>query len=120
MGTGPAGKIDRPFTRVTDPWVNRGTNHDLHEMIFMALTATLCGANSGADVARFVNAKWDWYARYMPLDQGCRITTRSDACSPGWIRESFSRRCTAGSTNAAAACGGQGVAIDGKTHRGSP
>ncbi|MBC8132010.1 MAG: ISAs1 family transposase [Deltaproteobacteria bacterium] len=119
MGTGPACKVDKHFANLTDPRVNRGTNHDLHEMIFMALTATICGANSWADVERFVNAKCDWFARFLALEQGVpshdtfgRVFARLDTgefltAMHGWVDEF---------------CGslrGQGVAIDGKAHRGS-
>ena len=55
----PASSVDKHFEKLTDPRVDRGTNHDLHEMIFMALTATIRGANGWADVERFVNAKFD-------------------------------------------------------------
>ena len=119
MGTGPACQIDKHFANLTDPRLNRGTNHDLHEMIFMALTATICGAQGWADVERFVNAKADWFARFLSMEHGVpshdtfgRVFARLDTgqfltALHGWVDEF---------------CGclrGKGVAIDGKTHRGS-
>ncbi len=43
--TGPAAPVAKHFENLTDPRVDRGQNHDLHEMLFIALTATICGAN---------------------------------------------------------------------------
>ncbi|MFN8710194.1 MAG: transposase family protein, partial [Planctomyces sp.] len=57
MTKGAASVVYQHFEKVTDPRVDRGRNHDLHEMIFMALTATICGANGWADVERFVKSK---------------------------------------------------------------
>jgi DDE_Tnp_1-associated len=45
MTHGPAGFICKHFEKVTDPRANRGAKHDLLEMIFMAITATICGAD---------------------------------------------------------------------------
>ena len=46
MMRGPAGVIYKHFEEVSDPPVNRGVKHDLVEMIFMALNATICGARA--------------------------------------------------------------------------
>ncbi len=54
---GPAAIVSKSFVNVTDPRLERGHNHDLLEMIFITLTATICGANSWADVERFANGK---------------------------------------------------------------
>ena len=119
MAHGPAGIIYKHFANVTDARVDRGGNHDLLEMIFMALTATICGANGWADVERFVNAKYDWFARYIPMQRGIpshdtfgRVFARLDTAEfltgmHGWV-DTF-----AGSLR------GRGIAIDGKTLRGS-
>lgn len=36
----------------------------------MALTATMCGANGWADVERFVDARYDWFEKYIPMESG--------------------------------------------------
>jgi len=88
-------------------------------MIFMALTATMCGANGWADVARFVDARYDWFEKYIPMENGIpshdtfgRIFARLDtgeflSAMHGWVDE------FAGNLQ------NKGVAIDGKTLRGS-
>ena len=119
MHTGPAGIVYKHFEKVTDPRAYRGPTHDLHEMIFMALTATMCGANGWADVERFVDARYDWFERYIPMENGVpshdtfgRIFAKLDtgeflSAMHGWADE------FAGSLR------NKGVAIDGKVLRGS-
>lgn len=116
---GPATLVYNSFERITDPRVDRGSNHDLLEMIFVALTAAICGADGWADVERFAKAKIDWFRRYIDLKYGVpshdtfgRVFSRLDtgeflASMHDWVdRFATSLR-------------GQGVAIDGKTLRGS-
>ena len=119
MHTGPAGIVYKHFEKVTDPRAYRGPTHDLHEMIFMALTATMCGANGWADVERFVDARYDWFEKYIPMENGVpshdtfgRIFAKLDtgeflSAMHGWADE------FAGSLR------NKGVAIDGKLLRGS-
>lgn len=119
MHTGPAGIVYKHFEKVTDPRSYRGPTHDLHEMIFMALTATMCGANGWADVERFVDARYDWFEKYIPMENGIpshdtfgRVFAKLDtgeflSAMHGWADE------FAGSLR------NKGVAIDGKTLRGS-
>ncbi len=119
MATDLVCKIDKHFVSVTDPRVNRGTNYDLVEMIFMALTATLCGAQGWVDIERFAMAKFEWFERFIPLEKGVpshdtlgRVFARLDTAEfltamHGWVDEF------------ASCLRGQGVAIDGKVVRGS-
>ena len=119
MHTGPAGIVYKHFEKVTDPRAYRGPTHDLQEMIFMALTATMCGANGWADIERFVDARYDWFEKYIPMENGVpshdtfgRIFARLDtgeflSAMHGWADE------FAGNLR------NKGVAIDGKTLRGS-
>ena len=107
------------FENVTDPRVNRGENHSLIEMIFVTLCATICGADSWADVERYGIAKLDWLRMYVPLQHGMpshdtlgRVFSRLDsiqfyAALQNWTHE------ISGSLK------GETVAFDGKTLRGS-
>lgn len=116
---GPAATIFKSFVNITDPRLERGHNHNLLEMIFIALTATICGANSWVDVERFAKAKIKWFRRYIKLEHGVpshdtlgRIFSRLDSgeflCAMHHWVDQF-----AGSLR------GKGVAIDGKVLRGS-
>lgn len=88
-------------------------------MIFITLTATICGANSWADVERFANGKIKWFRRYVKLKNGVpshdtfgRVFSRLDTdefltAMHHWVGQ------FAGSLR------GKGLAIDGKVLRGS-
>ncbi|PNY36343.1 ISAs1 family transposase [Rhodopirellula baltica] len=116
---GPATLIYNSFENISDPRVERGRNHDLLEMIFIALTASICGADGWVDVERFAKTKADWFQRYIDLKHGIpshdtfgRVFSRLDtgeflASMHHWI-DLF-----------ATSLRGQGIAIDGKTLRGS-
>lgn len=55
---------------MTDPRINRGENHSLIEMIFVALCATICDADSWGDVERYGKTKLDWLRKFIKLDNG--------------------------------------------------
>ena len=46
---------------MTDHRLNRGLNHDLGEIVFIALTAALAGTDSWADTERFGVSHQDWF-----------------------------------------------------------
>lgn len=68
--TGAATIVWKSFVIPTDPRADRGHNRDIHEIIFIALTATFCGANGWADVARFAKVKRDLFEQYLNLEEG--------------------------------------------------
>ena len=68
--SGPAKFVQRGFENVTDPRADRGFNHDRLEMVFVALTSAVCGANGWADVERFGKARLDWFRQYIELPHG--------------------------------------------------
>ena len=119
MATDLVCKINKHFVNVADPRVDRGTNYDLVEMIFISLTATMCGAQGWADIERFAMAKFDWFERFIPLEKGVpshdtfgRVFARLDTAEfltamHGWVDEF------------AGCLRGKGVACDGKVVRGS-
>jgi len=78
--TGPAAAVAKHFVYLTDPRADRGLNHDLLEMLFLALTATICGANSWANVERFAKARIDWFRRYIKLRRGVTVLAHIVNC----------------------------------------
>jgi len=107
------------FKKLRDPRVRRTRKHHLLEIITIALCATLCGANSWADVERFGKSKRKWFARFLKLPGGIpshdtlgRVFARLDT-------EAFGRCVRSWLTDWHGALTGQDVAIDGKTLRGS-
>jgi predicted transposase YbfD/YdcC len=58
------------FENLTDPRIERTQRHNLLDIVFIALCATLCGADGYADIERFGKAKADWFRRFLDLPNG--------------------------------------------------
>lgn len=107
------------FAKLTDPRVERTKLHSLLDMVFIALCATICGAEGWADVERFGKSKRDWFARFLALENGIpshdtfgRVFARLDTqefqtCVHNWL------------LNLGLLLKDQGISIDGKTLRRS-
>lgn len=107
------------FENLTDPRVERTKEHLLLDMISIALCAAICGADSWVDVEKFGHAKEDWFRRFLALPHGIpshdtfgRVFARLDTaefltCLQNWLRSLH------------LSLKEQGIAIDGKTLRGS-
>jgi predicted transposase YbfD/YdcC len=107
------------FENLTDPRIERTKQHLLLDMVTIALCAAICGANSWVDVEKFGHAKREWFACFLQLPNGVpshdtfgRVFARLDTeefllCLQDWLRSMH------------LALKEQGVAIDGKTLRGS-
>ncbi len=119
MRSGPAAVVCKHFENLTDPRVNRGKNHDLLEMVFIALTATLCGAQGWADVERFAQSKRNWFRQYIPLAQGVPSHDTFGRVFAVLATGEFLTAMHAWVDAFAGSLRGQGIAIDGKTLRGS-
>ncbi len=97
--------------------------HDLTEMLFIALAATLCGAQSCAEMAEFGVAKEPLLRRILTLEHGIpshdtfsRVFRRLD---PQAFAEAFQRFVAAFGAAARLAAPSGVVAIDGKSLRGA-
>lgn len=119
MVTGPAAVVYNHFENITDPRVNRGRNHSLIEMIFLALTATMCGAQGWADVERFANSKRDWFRRFIDLEHGVPSHDTFGRVFAVLDTGEFLTAMHAWVDSFAGSLRGRGIAIDGKTLRGS-
>lgn len=113
------GKFAECFGEVPDPR-GRNAQHDFVEILFIALLAQLCGAESCVDMADFADAKSDVLGEILDLKYGTpshdtfsRVFRMLDPVSfeAGFRRftATFSRKLGAGSV----------VAIDGKAVRGA-
>jgi len=107
------------FEDLTDPRVERSKHHLLLDMVTISLCAAICGADSWVDVEKFGLAKQLWFERFLELPNGIpshdtfgRVFARLDTgefltCLQNWLRSLH------------LSLKEQGVAIDGKTIRGS-
>lgn len=116
---GPAALVTKTFANVTDPRVDRGHNHDLLEMIFITLTAAICGANGWADVERFAKAKRDWFERYLKLEEGIPSHDTLGRVFAKLDTGQFLTAMHAWVDRFAGSLRDRGIAIDGKVLRGS-
>lgn len=107
------------FEKLTDPRIERTKRHLLLDMVAISLCAAICGANSWVDVEKFGIAKRAWFERFLELPEGIpshdtlgRVFARLDTaefllCLQNWLR------------SLGLSLKEQGIAIDGKTLRGS-
>lgn len=107
------------FVDLTDPREDRGYNHNLFDIVALALCGTICGANSWADIERFAKGHQGWFEQFLELPFGVpshdtfgRVFARLDTdefqqCLGRWVEQLQLQ------------LEGQTVAIDGKTLRGS-
>ncbi|QDV66876.1 Transposase DDE domain protein [Rosistilla carotiformis] len=117
--TGPAAIVSKCFENITDPRVDRGHNYDLVEMIFITLTAAVCGANGWVDVERFAKAKIDWFRRYVKLDNGIPSHDTLGRVFSNLDTGEFLTAMHQWVDHFASSLRDKGVAIDGKVLRGS-
>ncbi len=109
----------RYFAHLPDPRYKRARKHPLMSLLFIALCAFLCGADTFAQMQRWAKAKQDWLEERIPLPHGIpshdtigRVFARLDnkafaACFEAWTQALYQKT------------EGEVIALDGKTIRGS-
>lgn len=107
------------FAELTDPRVERTKEHLLQEILFIAIAAVLCGAETWNDIEFYGKTKRPWLKRFLRLPGGIpshdtfnRVFSALDpeeleACFVAWVRA------------VAQLSEGEIVSIDGKAIRGS-
>jgi predicted transposase YbfD/YdcC len=58
------------FQEVDDPRIHRSMAHPLLDILFLAVTATLAGADGPSDIEAFGKAKIEWLRRFIKLPGG--------------------------------------------------
>src|SRR3954454_14602626 len=107
------------FENLTDPRLERTRRFVLQDLLVVALCAMIANCNSWVDIERYGNAKLDFLRRFLALPNGIpshdtfgRVFAMLDpaallVCLQTWLAD------------VRAQLGGDHVAIDGKTLRGS-
>lgn len=107
------------FDTLTDPRVERSKRHKLLDIIFISISAVICGADNWKAIEVFAQAKREWLKTVLELPNGIpshvtfwRVFRRIDPaefqkCFAYWIQAAFDQ------------VDGDIIAIDGKTMRGS-
>ncbi len=107
------------FASLPDPRHAQGKDHQLLDILVIALCAVICGADSWVEVAEFGNAKRSWFDSFLDLPNGIpshdtfgRVFAALDPdqfqhCFLSWVRDTVVQ--TEGAV----------IAVDGKTVRRS-
>ena len=117
------------FAALPDPRRDHGKIHMLDEILFMAICAVLCGADSWLEIAEYSHSKVDWLKTFLTLPGGIpshdtfrRVFCLLDplafqACFADWISALMNRHGLISIPVDQPAL--KPIAIDGKTQRGS-
>lgn len=107
------------FADLEDPRDERGKDHQLLDIIAIAICAVICGAESWVDIEVYGQSKQEWLSTFLRLNNGipshdtfARVFARLD---PDQMQECFIRWVQAISQLSQ----GEVIAIDGKTVRHS-
>ena len=115
----PKNTIIDYFQELEDPRVDRTKDHLLIDIIFIAICAVICGADTWAGIESFGDSKHRWLKKFLKLPNGIpshdtfsRVFMMIDAeqfqeCFLKWVQSIHK------------ITGGEVVAIDGKTLRSS-
>jgi predicted transposase YbfD/YdcC len=78
--------IEEHFSKVTDPRVDRTKDHNLIDIIAIAICAVICGAEGWVDIELFGKSKLPWLKTFLELPNGIpshdtfgRVFSRIDA-----------------------------------------
>ncbi len=70
MSSKPLASITQHFATVTDPRVERTKQHQLLDLITIAICAVICGADTWVDVEQFGHDKLVWLKTFLALPNG--------------------------------------------------
>lgn len=58
------------FATLPDPRREHGRLHELGEIVFMAICAVLCGADTWQEIADYAESKIDWLKTFLAVPEG--------------------------------------------------
>lgn len=106
------------FTELTDPR-RREPTYPLLNIVTMALCAVICGCDDFVSIADWANMKKDWLAKFLDMSSGVPSHDRFNAIFAALKPAEFEKCLLNWITSLQEITGGQLIAIDGKTLRGS-
>ncbi len=107
------------FATIPEPRIERCRRHELIDILFLSISAVLCGAEGWEEIEDFGHARLSWLQRFFPFNNGipkhdtiARVLSRLD---PTALQASFMSWVN----DACKLTDGEVIAIDGKTVRRS-
>lgn len=107
------------FSGIRDPRVERTRRHKLADIIFIAVCATICGADDWVEIEEFGEAKKDWLKRFLELPNGIPSHDTFGRVFSMIDPKEFNRCFMEMISDIFEVIGGENISIDGKTIRHS-
>lgn len=107
------------FGNLEDFRIERGKLHALEDLVVLTIAAVVGGAEGWEAIAEFGRCKLDWLRQFIPLKNGVPSPDCLAYVMQRLSPQAFQRCFQTWTEGVVEATGGQVVAIDGKTLRGS-
>jgi len=107
------------FSSLKDYRIERHKNHELIDIIVLAVTAIISGAEGWKDIVDFGHCKLDWLRQYVPLENGIPVDDTVARIISGISGKGFQDCFQSWIKSVVIATDGEIISIDGKTHRRS-
>ncbi len=115
----PLEKIKEHFGTVKDPRIDRSKDHNLIDIISIAICAVICGAEGWVDIENFGKSKIIWLKTFLELPNGIPSHDTFGRVFSLIEPEEFQKSFQSWVQSVHELTSGQVVAIDGKQLRGS-
>ncbi len=115
----PTASIIQHFSDIKDPRITRHKKHRLSDIFFIAICATICGADNWVAIETFGKAKKDWFTQLLNLEHGIPSHDTFGNVFAAIDTQKFSEAFSHWVADLAQLTPGQVIAIDGKCLRGS-
>ena len=119
MAASPGSTLFEHFATLPDPRVERTKEHQLLDILTIAICAITCGADSFVEMEEFGDAKWEWLTTFLPLPSGIPSHDTFTRLFAALDPEAFCRCFLAWVQATVAHTEGAVIAIDGKIARRS-
>lgn len=115
----PRTSIDRYFSDLSDPRMERTKRHGLLDIITLALCGVICGAESWVEIEEFGKVKQEWFRQFLALPHGIPSHDTFGRVFAALDPEQFGAGFGVWMAAIAEQTAGQVIALDGKTLRRS-
>ena len=65
-----ASVFTEPFSAVDDPRIDRSKRHELVDILFVCVAATIAGCDGPTEISEFASQKLRWFRRFVRLENG--------------------------------------------------